>query len=587
MESPADILPHLQRIEQFHAHHLYFPIYPPDAPLPLIQTLRSLHLKSVSVQWMAGRVFPVLQRCDITFPHHIDTICLQPVTMPACDNLSYDSNDLVPLRYFRDLPLDRLAVKNWQWNVTRGNLQLIAICHMIIPHAQSLSVLDIQVRCSEKLLTCMLSHLPALGSLYLRLASPRALSETFFQAFIATESNADIPCEMGGPPGLPLCLYLVELEVNYERWLRGPERMALLQIFGDIVSSREGFEFRLKPNDLAQTWVVDRHVESIHKAASDAVSVIGISSANGIIPFKYYGEDPLGEIPFKEVEYLAATHQLSFEFLLTLHNLVELRVAIEDNILPSGQSPKLPLFYTLKVLDAENIDPSFLAGQTFHRLQRCRMSFYGTGLKSSQDQVAQMPVCTRLDVYDLTLLATLKLPQIRELAVSFYHPEFKIIWETQIAVNANLSGLRFMHVNGWYQPADVIRALRCLPVLKSFVLSHGSDLDSTFFEEFLPMGSNGAAVVRRSSEEGQKSVMLCPMLKIFLIEGFDSKEQLELIPVLKDVVTLRAAGGSPLKRFTLFDFALRRKFELVGNDGNFVVKNDALSGNSKPFRLEI
>ena len=57
MESPADILPHLQRLEDFQARHLHLPFYPPDAPLPLTQTLRHLTLKSVSIQWMAGKFF--------------------------------------------------------------------------------------------------------------------------------------------------------------------------------------------------------------------------------------------------------------------------------------------------------------------------------------------------------------------------------------------------------------------------------------------------------------------------------------------------------------------------------------------------
>ena len=588
MESPANILPHLQRVEEFHAQHLYLPIYPPNSPLPLIQTLRSLQLKSVSVQWMAGKVFPVLQSCDITFPHHIDTIRFQPVTMPACTYVEYASNDLDPLGYFHDLPLAELTVKSGQWNIARGNRQLIAICHMVIPHAQSLFSLDLQVRCSEKLLTCMLSCLPALEVLYLRLASPRALSETFFKAFIDTESNADIPCEMRGLPRLPLCLNLVELEVNYNRWLRGPERTALIQIFGDIVSSREEFELRLNLNAPAQDWVVYRHVESIHEATYDYISVIGISSPQGIIPLIISEENPLAEVPFKEAEYLVAVHQLSFACLSTLHHLVELRVGVEDNTLPSGPLPSLPLFYTLRVLEAENIDPSFLASQTFHRLERCRVSFfYGKDPKLSQDQVTQMPVCTRLDVYDLSLLATLKLPQIRELGVSFDHPELNMMWETHIAVNANLSGLNLLHVYGWSQQADVIQALQCLPVLKYLILANGSDLDSAFFGEFIPMGPNGTSVVRQSSDKGQKSVILCPMLRSFLIEEFDSTKQLELIPVLKEVVTLRAVGGSPLKRFTLFDFALGRKFRLVGSHGNFVVNNVALSGNSEPFRLEI
>jgi len=180
MESPADILPSLQGLNTLEARHLHLPIYPPDASLPLIQTLRDLRLKSVSVQWMAGKVFPALQRCSITFPHNIDTICLQPVTMPACTSLEYDSNDLDPLRYFHHLPLDVLRVTSGQWNVSRGNYQLVAMCPKVVASAQSLTWLHLYVQCSEQLLAYMLSLVPALEQLILGLASPHALSEAFF-----------------------------------------------------------------------------------------------------------------------------------------------------------------------------------------------------------------------------------------------------------------------------------------------------------------------------------------------------------------------------------------------------------------------
>jgi len=123
MESPADILPHLRRLTYFEVQRLYLPIYPPDASLPLIQTLLMLVLKAVSVQWMAGKVFPALYSCSITFPHHIDAICVQPVTMLACTELEYDSNDLNPLRHFHHPPLHMLRVRSGQWNVRRGNPQ--------------------------------------------------------------------------------------------------------------------------------------------------------------------------------------------------------------------------------------------------------------------------------------------------------------------------------------------------------------------------------------------------------------------------------------------------------------------------------
>ena len=74
METPVDILPHLHRLETLEACRLCLPIYPPESSLPLINTLRFLYLKSVSVQWMAGHVFPALEKCRIIFPYNADAI---------------------------------------------------------------------------------------------------------------------------------------------------------------------------------------------------------------------------------------------------------------------------------------------------------------------------------------------------------------------------------------------------------------------------------------------------------------------------------------------------------------------------------
>ena len=595
MESPANILPHLQRLSRFTAKHLYLPNYPHDAPLPLSQTLRYLYLNSVSVQWMAGKAFSVLQTCRITFPHHFDTIRLRPVTMPACTFLTYDSNDLNPLRHFYGLPLVALAVTSGQWNVRRGNLQLIPICYMILPCAQSLTRLNLQVRCSERLLVFMLSLLPALSFLGLRLASPRALNEALFQKFVATKSNAGSPCEMGALPNLPLCLKLVDLKVEYKRWLRGPERMALLLVFGDIVSSRRSwgrFGLCLNVEGFAWDWYIQRHVESIHKVADDELFMTGVSSPQGIIPLVPYihvpvMDVPAMDVPFKEAEYLVARHELSIESLFSLHHLVELRVGYEDDILPSEPPSNLPLFHTLRVFGAENVHHSFLASQTFHKLERCRISRCGEGPDLSMDQVTHMPVCTRLDVADLTLLATLKLPRICELGASLDHPYFNIIWARHIAMNANLSGLELLHVYGWYQQADLIQALQCLPVLKRLILANGSDLDVAFLGEFVRMHLNETAELMLSHDEGRASPILCPMLRSLLIEGCDPTERVELIPVLKQVVTLRAMCWSTLKRFTLTVIEFGRKFELIGSQGGLVTEMDSLDGNFVPFRLDI
>ena len=594
MENPADILPHLQKLEIFHAQHLHLPFYSPDASLPLLQTLRRLFLKSASVQWMAGRVFPVLQMCSITFPHHIDTICAQPVTMPACTSLAYDSNDLGPLGHFHRPPLYQLRVTSGECNVRRGNPQFVAMCPIVLASAQSLFMLDLQVQCSEQLLVLALSHLPALEELVLRLASPHALSATFFQKFVAAHSDTGSPSELAVLPGRPLCAALRGLRVHYKRWLRGPEKKTLIPIFSEIVSSRwseeEVLRLMLWFDGLSQCWEVQRPVENIHDAAEDYdILVIGISSQYGIITLAMFTFEPspLTEVPFKEAEYLVANHQLPIGCLLTLHHLVELRVGDKRGILPMASPPNLPLFRTLRVLTAKEIHPSFLAGQTFHRLERCRVSLRGEDPNLSEGQVTQLPVCTRLDVEDLTLLATFKLPRICELGVSIAHPDFNIIWEKHIAVNANLSGLELLHVYGWNQQADLVQVLGCLPVLKSLIVGNGSDLEADFFGEFVPVHLNETAILMQPHNEDHLSAILCPTLRSLLIEGCNPTQRPELIPVLEGVVTQRADYGSPFERFTLFDFELGGRTELIGSDGSFVMTPVVLGEDAEPFGLEI
>ena len=231
MGNPVDILPHLQRLKTFEAHRLSLPIYPPDASLPLIHTLQFLHLKSASVQWMAGQVFPALEQCTIIFPHHADTIQALHVSMPTCSTLLYNSNDLQPLLQFHVPSLMKLDVKSVQWDVWRGNPQLAALHPIFAAGAQCLTSLSLEVAYSTQLLVFMLRLVPSLKKLWLGLASPNALGKHFFQAFIVRKPNANCTSDMIGAPSqtiIPLCPSLELLHLDYRRWLRGPDKRALI-----------------------------------------------------------------------------------------------------------------------------------------------------------------------------------------------------------------------------------------------------------------------------------------------------------------------------------------------------------------------
>jgi len=608
MDGPVDILPHLHRVKVFEARHLCLPFYPPDTSLPLIHTLRDLHLKSVSVHWMAGHVFPTLETCHLTFPRHVDTIqVLQPVTMPSCKWFTYNSNDLHPLTHFFLPPLSQLDVKSGQWNTWRGNRQLAALSPIFTAGAQRLTFLRLDVTCREQLLIYMLRLVPALRDLSLGLASPNALSIAFFQAFIVREPSVDNASDMVRPLSqaiAPSCPSLDTLRLRYKRWLRGPDKIALIAVLGDIMASRspkKRLSFKLSLNfDEApmSSWSIGPtskflHLENRFCRQGHVKLMLGISTPHGIITIS--GDLPLDSVvplPFKEAEYLSLYDHYSSPFAEFQFTHEHMEVMVYEYVrppLPPLLPCTLPLFSALRVLVVEWVNPSFLAGHTFHNLERCRVvkspeSFYSSPSLFTE---TEMPVCTRVDIDDPYLLATFKLPQIHELALDFSHPECSMIWEKRIAVNANLSELILLHMKGWPFDGDLIAILRSLPLLETLII--GYQLGVVSFRAFLPMDANGTSGLKRTSSEGQSPDLLCPRLQSLQIEGQDLSAKPELIPILKDIVTLRAECGSALKGFTFSEFWPKpgRRFELIGRNGSFTMEEIVLPQGADPFKLDI
>jgi len=610
VDGPVDILPYLHRVEVFEARNLCLPFYPPDASLPLIHTLRQLHLKSVSVHWMAGHAFPALVKCGITFPQHVDTIqALQPVAMPLCWFLTYNSNDLHPLTHFYLPSLSRLDVKSGQWNTRRGNRQLAGLYPKVTARPQGLTDLHLDVTCREQLLIYMLRLVPALERLSLGLASPNALSIAFFQAFIVREPNVDNASDMVSLMSqsmAPSCPSLRSLELRYRRWLRGPDKKALIAVFGDIVASRNpkghlSFKLWLSFDEAPKSsWSIGPTRKFMHLdrfPTDDRVRLmLGISTPHGIIPISgYLPLDSVVPLPFKEAEYLGlglwnppSSIFAGFQFT---HEHME--VMVYNHVrppLPPSLPRTLPLFSALRVLVVEEVNTSFLAGHTFHKLERCRVVKPSVSFLPSPSLFTetQMPVCTRVDIDDPYLLATFELPQIHELAMGFSHLGCSTIWEKHIAVNANLSELNLLHMKNWALfNENLIPTLRLLPSLETLIISF--QLGVVSFRAFLPIDANGTSGLKRTSSKGQRLDILCPRLQSLQIEGQDPSAEPELIPILKDIVTLRAECGSPLKGFTFSEFwpGPGRRFELIGRNGSFTMEKIVLPQGPKYFELDI
>jgi len=599
MRNSVDILPSLNKLEIFEAHHLSLPIYPPGVELPLTQILRVMHLKSVSVQWIAGRTFPTLEECSIIFPHHADTI--QSVYMPSCSILKYHSNILRTLEHFHHPPLAKLEAKCGQWRTWRGSLQLAAL-HRIFA-AQRLTCLHLEIKCSERLLKYMLGLAPALEELWMGLSSPHALSGAFFLAFAVGGPNTTV-----GPPSqsvAPLCRQLRKLHLHYKRWSRGAERNGLIAAFGTIMASYASeehafsFQWSFGEGSELQQWIVHKPNKRFDVDLGTDRTFIGVSSPHGVVPLSRDSWDNV-YTPFtglnypplpRESEYISTEDELELpiEYFFSFYSLKELRM--NELTLDMGSNtqspPDAPIFHTLKVLVVGSSQSLPWASQTFHRLERYKEESAFDMDKPRGGQLTEMPLCTRLATR-LSRLATLKLPQIRELEVFVGDEEEPdCLWGQHVAVNARLSGLKLLFLsrgrNARSSFNDIPKILGSLQALETLVLNSAHLVDPyvTFFEAFLPMNAQGTSEL---IWEGQILEVLCPRLETLHIEGIRPTVESGLMPVLKNIVTLRAIHGSPLKSFSFYDGGGKKKWELIGTDGSFVVEEVV---PAQSFRLDI
>jgi len=599
MQNPVDILPSLHKLEILDAHHLSLPIHPPAVDLPLTQTLCNLRLKCVSIQWMAGRIFPALEECSIIFPHHADTI--QSVHMPSCSILKYHSNILRTLERFHHPPLARLEAKCGQWRTWRGSLQLAGL-HRIFA-AQSLTCLHLEIKCSERLLAYMLGLAPSLEELWMGLSSPHALSSAFFLAFAAGGHNAS--AKSSSQTLAPLCRQLKKLRLHYKRWSRGAERNGLIPAFGAIVTSHPpeehvfSFEWSFGEGSELQEWIVHEPVERFGvEWGTVGRTFIGVSSRHGIVPLSRYSGNR-GNALFtgvdypplpRESEYILTDDELELpiDYFFSFHSLKEVRMTFLtlDMWSNTQSSPDPPIFHTLKVLAVGRSQSSPLASHTFHRLERYQEDGACDVVQPRQDRLTEMPLCTRL-VTRLSRLATLKLPQVRELKVFADEEEPDYLWEKHIAVNARLSGLKILLLSGsWYGKSsfqDTPKILGSLQALEILVLHsvHLVDPFVTSFEAFLPMNAQGTPEL---IWEGQILKVLCPRLESLQIEDITPTVEPGLMPVLKNIVTLRAIHGSPLKSFSFYDGGDEKMWELIGRDGSFIMEEVV---PARPFQLDI
>jgi hypothetical protein len=112
LNEPVDILPLFSScLVSLTAYHLPLPEYRVSVDLPLTRGLRRLLLEGVSVQWMGGRMFEMLQHCSILAPRKLARLANNEVHLPICQEMIFDGHPFTSIHFF-DVPnLNRLILR--------------------------------------------------------------------------------------------------------------------------------------------------------------------------------------------------------------------------------------------------------------------------------------------------------------------------------------------------------------------------------------------------------------------------------------------------------------------------------------------
>jgi hypothetical protein len=235
--SLVDLLPHLVQIEDFRASHLRLPTYPLERLLPFVRTIRRLRLRAVSIQWMSGRVFDVLESCTILLPLNHRTLPTGGINLPVCKELTLRCYPLRTLHAFSLPALNCLEVGCQNLDKRRGDAQLAPL--RMVGGVSNLRTLYLTIETSEHALVRILILMPALEKLRLDLAGPSSLGEGFFAELMARPLQKQhwelLPI---GSWKSPCCPALVVLELKYGRRLRRTEEFKLAAVFAALVWTR-------------------------------------------------------------------------------------------------------------------------------------------------------------------------------------------------------------------------------------------------------------------------------------------------------------------------------------------------------------
>ena len=271
----VDLLPHLHQLETFTASHISFPIYQNDVNLPFIHTLRSLRLRAVSIQWMSGRIFHVLEYCTLIFPLHRNTLYTFSSTLPNCKHLTFQGSPLDILNGISAHKLTHFSVICSGSFNRRGSRQLVQLSRQVLGGRRvAPTILHIGVEATNQAWINALFFMSNLEELIIDSAGPASLGAKVLRSLIVWPTLRG-KCA-------PLCSSLKRLRLKYRRWLRQTERLNLIPDLVYLIKSRERSNYALENFSVFMTNAQEDPLELIENSRMSQKGLQRLANESGI-----------------------------------------------------------------------------------------------------------------------------------------------------------------------------------------------------------------------------------------------------------------------------------------------------------------
>ena len=249
LRNPVDLLPHLHQLEEFTASHLLLPVYQNDVNLPFVHTLRHLKLTSVSIQWMSGRTFHVLESCKLVPSLDSHVLPTFRTALPTCKHLSLKHHSLDILMGVSAHKPTRLSVKCYSLYKERGSPQLVRFAsqalraNRLAPH-----ILHITIEATDQAWAEALPFMSNVEELVIYNVQPSSLGAKSLQPLVLHPVQANNAGTTAIPGGCntPVCPSLRQFGLRYLRWLQPYEPFDLIPVLISIIRSRQQSMFSMQ-----------------------------------------------------------------------------------------------------------------------------------------------------------------------------------------------------------------------------------------------------------------------------------------------------------------------------------------------------